>query len=138
MNDHGQEQQPAQRRAHQEAGRDGDAVEQRVHAETERGQPAGRGTQQRLRVGLLAEVEVRRERVLEQVHAEVAEQHEQERVGHLGGLRQHPHEGGRQHEAGARGHEVPEGRLTPLVRGRHEHGSRHVGDGGDGGESQVC
>src|SRR5256885_4116882 len=39
-----------------------------------------------------AEVEVWGHRVLEEVNPEVPEQHEQEGVGHVGALRQHPHE----------------------------------------------
>ena len=96
---HGQEQQHAEGRADHEAGRDGHAVEQRVHAEPEHRQLAGRRPQQGLGMRLLAEVEVRRDRVLEEMDAEVAEQHEQEGVRDVGRLGQHPHEGRGQHEA---------------------------------------
>src|SRR5438128_757497 len=47
-----------------EPGRDRDAVEERVDAETEQREVPGRGMEQRLRVALLAEVEVRRHRVV--------------------------------------------------------------------------
>jgi hypothetical protein len=89
-------------------------------------------------VQLLAEMEVRGHRVLEEVDAEIADQHEQEGVGHLGALRQHPHEGGRQHEAGAQGHAEAERRAPPTMRARHDGGAGDVGGRGHGHQDPLC
>ena len=71
---HREEQQHAEPRRHQESARDGHAVEEGVEGEADqrRCSPPCAATA----VGLLAEVEVRREDVLGQVDREVPEQHE--------------------------------------------------------------
>ena len=127
----------AERRPDHEAGGDRDAIEERVDAEPEERQVTGRGREQRLGVHLLAEVEVRRHRVLEEVDAEVADEHEEERVRHVRALRQHPDECGGEHEARAGGDEVAERGPPAPVRGDDE---QRAGDvrGGGGRERQVC
>ena len=109
-----------------------------VTAETEHGQPARGRSQQCLGVGLLAEVEMRREGVLEEVHTEVAEEDEQIGVGDVGRLRQHPHERGGQHEPGPTRHEVAQGGVAVLVGGGHDDRTGHVGGCRYGGKGQVC
>ena len=131
-------QQHAERRRDHEARGDRHAVEERVDAEPEERQVAGRGAQQRLRVDLFAEVEVRRDRVLEEVHAEVADQDEEERVRDLRAFGQHAHERGRQHEPGAARDEIAQRRQPLLVHGGHEQGAREIGDRRGGHEGQVC
>ena len=83
-------------------------------------------------------MEVGGDRVLEQVDAEVAEEHEQEGVGHVGALRQHPHEGGRQHEARAAGDEVAQAGGAVLVGGGDDGGAGDIRGGRDGRKRQVC
>src|SRR5438034_1178911 len=75
---HGEER--AERGSDHEAGGDRDAVEERVHAEAEQREPARRGIEERLGMHLFAEVEVGRDRVLEEVNAEVADEDEEEGV----------------------------------------------------------
>jgi len=64
---------------------------------------------------LLAEVEVRGHRVLEEVDAEVPEQHEEVGVLDVGGLGKHPDEGGRQHEPCPGRDEVTEPGVPPPM-----------------------
>ena len=87
---------------------------------------------------LFAEVEVWRDRVLEEVDAEVADEDEEERVRDVGALGEHPDERRREHEPGAGRDEVSE-RGEPLaVGGHHERGAREIGRRRDGGEGQIC
>jgi len=76
--------------------------------------------------------------VLEEVHAEVADQDEEERVRHLRALRQHPHERRRQHEPRPAGDEIAERRQAFLVRGRHEQRPREIRGGRDSHERPLC
>ncbi len=93
MQEHRQEQQEAQLGADHESGRDGDAVEERVHAEPEHRQVRRRRPEKGLGVDLLPEMKMRSDGVLEEMHTEVPHEHEQERVGHVRALRQHAGEG---------------------------------------------
>ena len=81
---------------------------------------------------------MRRDRVLEEVDAEVAEQHEQERVRHVRAFRQHPHEGRSQHEPRAPRDEVPEAGVAVLMGPGDDGGPGDVRGGGHGRERQVC
>ena len=138
VQEHRDEEQRAERRPDQEAGGDGDAVEERMDAQAEEREIAGRRPQERLGMDFLAEVEVRRHGVLEQVHAEVADQDDQERVRHLHALRQHPDEGRRQHEPRAARDEKTKRRQAFLMRRGDEQSAREIGGGRGGREGQVC
>ncbi len=133
---HGEER--AERGSDHEAGGDRDAVEERVHAEAEQREPARRGIEERLGMHLFAEVEVGRDRVLEEVNAEVADEDEEEGVRDVSALGQHPDECRREHEAGPGGDEVPERCLPSPVGGHDEHGAREIGGRRDRREGQVC
>jgi len=112
------------------------AVEQRVYAEAQDREVRSRWFQNCARVRLLAEVEVRGDRVLEQVDAEVPHQDEQERVWRVRALGQHPDEGRRQHEAGPSSDEVAQGSLPAAVRSHDHERSGDVGRRRDRGEGE--
>ena len=76
--------------------------------------------------------------MLEQVHAEVADQDEQERVRHLYALGQHPDEGRREHEPRATRDEITKRRQPFLVHRGHEQGAREIGGRRGGRKGQVC
>src|SRR5712691_2006051 len=134
----GEEQQEPERGTDHEARGDRDAVEQGVYAEPEHREVRGRRPEERLGVDLLAEVKVRGHRVLEQVDAEVPEQDEDERVGHVDALGQHADERGGQHEARASGHEVTERDAGRAVRLRHHERAGEIRSRRDGRERELC
>jgi hypothetical protein len=138
VQEHRDEEKHAERRPDHETGGDGDAVEERVDAQAEERQIAGRRAQERLGMDFLTEVEVRRHRVLEQVHAEVTDQDDQERVRHLHALRQHPDEGGREHEPRPARDEITQRRQAFLMRRGDEQSAREIRGRRDGREGQVC
>ena len=72
------------------------------------------------------------------MNTKVSEEHEQERMRHLGALRQHADEGGGQHEARAAGHEVAQARMAVLVGSGDDDRPSDVRSGGHGRERQVC
>ena len=116
MHEHGEEQEDAERGADHEARGDRDAVEERVDAEAEHREVSGRRPKQLGVVRLLAEMKVRRHRVLEQMDTEVPHEHEQEGVLDVRAFRQHSNECGREHEPRARRDEVPEACATTATR----------------------
>jgi hypothetical protein len=66
-------------------------------------------------VGLLPEVEVRRQRMLRQVHNEVPDENGDESVRGLRGVRQHPEHDDGEHEPGAEAGEG--GERAPIAAG---------------------
>jgi hypothetical protein len=138
VQEHRDEEKRAERRPDHEPGGDGDAVEERVDAQAEERQIAGRRAQKRLGMDFLTEVEVRRHCVLEQVHAEVPDQDDQKRVRHLHTLRQHPDEGRREHEPSPARYEKAQRHQAFLMRRGDEKSAREIRGCRGGREGQVC
>ena len=90
-----------------------------------------------MRVGLFTEVKVWRHRVLEEVHEEVAGE-DQKRAAAVPHHRhrQHVHECGGEHEAGAQGHEVAQDQVVPVTPGNEDQAARDVGERSDQTEQQ--
>jgi len=86
----------------------------------------------------LAEVKVGSHRVLEQVHAEVADENEEECVRHLRALGQHAHERGREHETCAAGDKISQRRQALLMHGRHEERAGEIGGCRSSHEGKIC
>jgi hypothetical protein len=134
---HRAEQDEAERPAHQEARRDRDAVEERVDAEPGEPHVPDRRVDQGVVVDLLPEVEVRRERVLGEVHQEVADQDVEVDVRPLlQALGHHPEEGHGEHEPGAERQEVLEKRPVPVAASGHEGSADDVGESGNHAQDQ--
>ncbi len=71
-------------------------------------------------------------------HAEVADEHDQERVRHLHALGQHPDEGRREHEPRPARDEIAQRRQAFLMRGGDEQSTREIGGRRGGRKGQVC
>jgi hypothetical protein len=128
----GGEQDESERPAHEEAGGDGDPVEERVNAEPGQGHVPHRRVHEGIVMDFLAEVEVRRQGVLRKVHEEIADQHVQVRMGHrLQALRDHTQERDGEHEARPQREEVLKKRAIPLTATGHQGSADHVGEAGD-------
>ncbi len=88
-------------------------------------------------VGFFAEVEVRRNGVLEQVDDAVAGEHEgrSPERREADAFRDHVEDGDGHHESGAKGDEVAEIVLRPAAA-HQNHAADDVGDGGEGSENE--
>ena|ERR1700723_1972810 len=137
MQDDGDEDEPAEGVRKNEAGGDGDSVEEGVHGEAEQDRDAGVPVEKFVGVGFFAEVEMGRDGVLEQMDGAVAGEDERGRPdgGKLEALGEHVENGDGHHEARAESDGVAEVALGPVLADQ-DHAANNVGEGGKGSEEE--
>src|SRR5262249_8613894 len=129
VQDYGAENDRPQPARNQKAGSDGDAIEERMYEQTPEGRIGHARIKDLVRVGLFAEMEMRRPRVLEEVDDEVTDQNQQRRRPRGAwrrnsyALRDHFGQCGSQHEARTESDEI--GHEGPAPRpGAHNHAAK--------------
>jgi len=127
VEDDGGEEDEPERPVDDEPGSDRDAVEEAVHEQAEERRCAGVPGEQ-LRMGLLAEVEVRCDRVLEEVDEQVAGEDQDGSEGReVLALGHHLQDDGRQHEPRPERDGIAEEAGVPVPE-RHDDAAEQVGD----------
>ena len=137
MQDDGDEDEPAEGVGKDEAGGDGDAVEEGMRGETAENREAGVGMKKFVGVGFFAEVEVGRDGVLEQMDGAVAGEDERGRPdsGEFDALGEHVEDGDGHHKSCAESDGVAQVALRPVAANEDD-AADDVGDGGEASKSE--
>ena len=116
MHEHGDENDPAQPFRNDEAGCDGNAVEEGVDQQSQQDRIAFVGVDELMRVGLFAKMKVRGDGVLEEVNQKVSQQNQESGPGaaQVNAFGHHLHDGSREHEAGAERDEIAQIGAVPI------------------------
>jgi hypothetical protein len=101
---------------------DGDAVEERVGQQPDEREHTDPARHHGVGMRLLAEVEVRRQRVLREVDDQVADEHRDEAAGTFDGVGQHAEHDDGEQEAGAEARQ--RGERAAVAAGTPEHEER--------------
>src|SRR5574337_249667 len=113
-------------------------VEKGMNQEACEGKEADRRRDDNLRMGFLAEVEMRGQYVFRKMDQQITGQNEQRRmVGEPHALRNHAQEGSSQHKADSKGDEIFEQRLVPALLDRHQEATRYIRGCSGGAKDQA-